>query len=254
MTAEPPRTARPAAPRVSVIVPALQEEELLASTLACFPPTLRERFGIELIVSDGGSTDGTVRIARAAADAVVERNPQCRENIAIGRNHGARAARGDILVFINADVRVASAERFFERMLATIARDEIVAATCTVRVFPEEERLSDRLFHRFFNDYAYLLNVLGMGMGRGECHVMRRDVFDRIGGYNEALAAGEDYELFVRLRRLGSIAFLKDLTVYESPRRYRRYGYAWIATLWYLNGLWALLFKRSFVQRWKPVR
>ena len=97
-------------------------------------------------------------------------------------------------------------------------------------------------------------NLLGMGMGRGECHVMRAETFRSSGGYDAALAAGEDYELFLRLHRTGRIAFLREVTVYESPRRYRRYGYARITMLWLLNGLGVLFLKRSMVQEWTPVR
>jgi GT2 family glycosyltransferase len=114
--------------------------------------------------------------------------------------------------------------------------------------------MTDKVYHGFFNWYFRILNVLGMGMGRGECHVMRAETFRSIGGYNEAIAAGEDYELFMRLRRIGKISFVRDLTVYESPRRYRRYGYMRITFLWMLNGLGVLLFRRAMVREWKPVR
>ena len=177
-----------------------------------------------------------------------------KENISIGRNHAHRFARGDILVFINADVRVGDPDKFFHLIGETIAQPHVAAATCNVLIYPSEERPIDKVFHNFFNSYFHLLNLFGMGMGRGECHIMQREVFEKAGGYNEALAAGEDYELFVRLRRLGKIAYLPDLDVYESPRRYRRYGYLWITALWFLNGIWAFLFKRSFVHQWKPVR
>ncbi len=252
--AVPRRRPATTPPIISVIIPALQEEELISSTLSCIPAEVRQRYGIEVVVSDGGSTDRTVDLAREGAERVVERNPACRENIAIGRNHGARCSRGDVLVFINADVRIADCERFFDRITSMIWREDIVAVTCGVRVFPEQEGPADKVFHRFFNYWFRLMNVMGMGMGRGECHVMKREIFERVGGYNEALAAGEDYELFVRLRRHGTVAFLRDVYVYESPRRYRRYGYLRITLLWFLNGFWALLFKRSFVHRWEPVR
>jgi glycosyltransferase involved in cell wall biosynthesis len=247
-------TRGPLSPRISVIIPSLQEEGLIAATLRQFTPEIRARYRLEIIVSDGGSTDRTVCLAKECADLVVERNPVEKENISIGRNHGARHARGDIFVFINADVLVGNVDEFFRLAGETIAERQVAAATCNVLIYPAEERLVDKLFHNFFNGYFYLLNVFGMGMGRGECHIMRREVFEGVGGYNEALAAGEDYELFVRLRRLGRIAYLPDLDVYESPRRYRRYGYLWITGLWFLNGIWAFLFKRSFVHQWKPVR
>ncbi len=241
-------------PRISIVIPALQEEALLSSTLNQFSLGIRQKFGIEVIVSDGGSTDRTIEFARSCADIVVERRPGAPENISIGRNHGAKSANGDILVFLNADVRIPNVEVFFQRVLDVIAHNRIVAVTCNVLIYPNDEQFVDRIFHNFFNIYFYLLNVCGIGMGRGECHIMKRNVFESIGGYNEALAAGEDYELFVRLRRLGKISFLRDLAVYESPRRYRKYGYWWILFLWFMNGIWATLFKRSFVHQWKPVR
>ena len=65
-----------------------------------------------------------------------------------------------------------------------------------------------------------------MGMGRGECHIVKRELFERAGGYDESLGAGEDFELYTRrLRKYGKIVICKDLTVYESPRRYRKFGY-----------------------------
>jgi glycosyltransferase involved in cell wall biosynthesis len=209
---------------------------------------------VEVLVSDGGSTDQTIPLAKTRADVVIERLPEAAENISIGRNHGAKYARGEVLIFLNANVKVGNVEEFFRRILATIENDHVVAVTCNVLIDPQEERLIDKLFHKFFNNYFYLLNVFGIGMGRGECHIMKRGVFEKIGGYNEILAAGEDYEMFLRLCRLGKIAYLRDLNVYESPRRYRRYGYFWILFLWFMNGIWAMLFKRSFSHQWKPVR
>lgn len=209
---------------------------------------------MEIVVSDGGSTDRTVSLAKSRADVVVEQCPESVKNISIGRNHGATSARGEILVFLNADVRMDDVEGFFRQILTTIENDHVVAVTCNVQIYPQEERMTDKLFHLVFNNYFYLLNILGIGMGRGECHIMRREVFDRIGGYNEILTAGEDYEMFVRLRRLGRVAYLRDLNLYESPRRYRRYGYVRILFLWFMNGIWATLFKRSFSHQWKPVR
>jgi len=50
------------------------------------------------------------------------------------------------------------------------------------------------------------------------------------------------------------VHFARDLTVYESPRRYRKLGYLGVMLLWFLNGLTALLFHRSVVKRWEPVR
>ena len=215
---------------------------------------IRKKFRIEIIVSDGGSKDRTREIAREQADIVISPDRPEVQTIAAGRNRGAKAARGDILMFFNADVRLKQPETFIETMIDILGTDSVVAATCNVTVNPEEENSADRIFHAGFNMYCRFLNFAGMGMGRGECHVVRRAVFKRAGGYNEQIVAGEDYELFLRLRRHGSIAFVSSLTVFESPRRYRAFGYPRIALLWFLNGVSVFLFRRSLSKSWIPVR
>jgi glycosyltransferase involved in cell wall biosynthesis len=249
---ESPRPGQPA--RISVIIPTLQEEKLIVGTLRQFTEELRRDENLEVIVSDGGSRDRTVELALPLADRVVRHDLPTPQTIAMGRNRGADAATGDIFVFLSADVMIADPQAFFRVMREAALRPGVAAATCNVLVPPDQETLKDTLYHGFFNWYFRILNDLGMGMGRGECHVMRAQSYRATGGYDESLAAGEDYELFLRLHRMGKIAFVRTLTVYESPRRYRRYGYFRITCLWLLNGLGVLLFKRSMVHEWKPVR
>ncbi len=240
--------------RLSVIIPTLQEEKLIVQTLSQFTPALREKYNIEIIVSDGGSTDRTVKLASTLADDVVTHQHSFKQNISMGRNRGADHATGEIYFFLSADVLIEDPERFFSVMTSVIGNSGIAAATCKVVIPPDQRKFKDTLYHSFFNWYFRILNVLGMGMGRGECHVMRADVFRSVGGYNESIAAGEDYELFMRLRRTGKISFVRDLTIFESPRRYRRFGYMRITFLWMLNGLGVLFFRRAMVREWTPVR
>ena len=239
---------------LSVIIPAYQEEKLIARMLGQFTAELRRKYRFEVIVSDGGSKDKTVCLARNIADLVVEARPGSKENISIGRNRGARSSCGEFLFFLNADTIIEDPEKFFPTMIDALRRDGIAAATCNVAIYPDEENLADRLFHGFCNWYFSLLNNIGMGMGRGECHVMKREVYEQAGGYDESIAAGEDYELFLRLRRIGKIAYVHTLSVFESPRRFRRYGYLSVSFLWFINALTVLIFRRSVFKQWKPVR
>ncbi len=248
----------PDIPAISIIVPALNEEKLIERTLCCFPEELRARYNIELIVSDGGSHDRTVEIASEWADIVVVHTEQRRQTIAEGRNRGAERARGDLLVFINADTVPRNPEEFIRGVLETSAAFDQglreVAIACPVEVAPEERRLADTLFHGFFNNYVRLLNAIGLGMGRGECQVIHTPTFRSVGGYESGMAAGEDFDLYKRLARRGRIGHRWDLCVYESPRRFRRYGYLRVVSRWTLNGLMVIFFRRSMSKEWEEVR
>ena len=83
---------------------------------------------------------------------------------------------------------------------------------------------------------------------------MKREVFENVKGYAAGIAAGEDYDMFRRLEKIGRIKFLKDVVVYESPRRYRKYGYAYVTASWFMNFLAVQFLRRSILDEWKPVR
>lgn len=240
--------------RISVIVPALNEEKLLERMLRQFTPELVQRFGIEIVVSDGGSTDRTLAIARRLAHRVVENREGIKQTIAMGRNLGARGASGDVFVFLNADTLIKDVGTFFDTILRELPAPGLAALTCSVEVYPWEQKAADRLFHGFYNRFFFAMNRVGMAMGRGECHVMMRGVFNRVNGYADLIAAGEDYDMFHRLEKVGFVRFLRDTVVYESPRRYRRYGYAFVTASWFMNFLAVFFLKRSILNEWKPVR
>lgn len=241
-------------PAFSIIIPTLHEEKCILRMLGQFTPELRQKFKLEIIVSDGGSRDQTVELARPHADRLLEHSGQTRQTIAIGRNRGADAATGDLLFFLDADVQIPNLEKFLSRMEETLRRGVVIAATCDVRIDPAEEQTIDRLFHRFFNSFFWLMNQFGVGMGRGECQVVVRKEFHAVGGYNEAMAAGEDFDLFRRLGKLGAIHFDRSVTVYESARRYRKIGYLRVTFSWLMNALSIMLRKKSYSDEWMPVR
>ncbi len=241
--------------KFSIIIPTLNEEKLLPNLLSQLNDfELRKNLDFDIIISDGGSIDKTIDIALNNSDVVVVHTKREKQNIALGRNSGARLASGDIFIFINADVLIPDIKLFFKYLETNFIESDYLAMTCKVKVFPEEEILSDKLFHTGYNGYFHLLNSLGLGMGRGECQVIRKNIFEIVGGYNEKLAAGEDFDLFRRIRRLGKILFTTDVCVYESPRRFRKVGYGGVTISWAKNGLSVLLKNKSISKEWEQVR
>lgn len=239
---------------ISVIIPALNEEKLISQTLSQFTSGLKNKYKIEVILSDGGSTDSTVKQSESAADLVLLAEENLPQNISIGRNLGAKKASGKYLYFVNADTKIKDADRFFNKTLSALENPSAAALTMKIKVFPEEAKFSDKLFHGFYNTYVFILNSVGMGMGRGECQIVKKDYFIRVNGYNENLPAGEDYDLYKRLKKLGKIKFISDLVVYESPRRYRKFGYPRVFWDWTKNSLSVFFRHKSVSEKWEPVR
>jgi len=242
-------------PSVSVIIPVLNEEKLISRTLSQFTSRIKKKFNIEIIVSDGGSTDNTVSLAKNfCCDKIVTPEGGMKQNIPIGRNMGAKNSTGDLLYFFNGDTMIQNIDSFFTETLEYFKNPEITALTCNVRVFPDEVKISDKLFHTLYNNYVFVLNKFGIGMGRGECQMIRREYFFKLGGYNEKMAAGEDFDLYKRLKKFGKIKFLRDIVVYESPRRYRKYGYSRVFWAWTKNALSVFFRGKALSKEWEQVR
>lgn len=239
---------------ISIIIPALNEEKLIRQALIQFDEVVRKKHNLEIIVSDGGSKDATLQIINGLADKVLIHKEIFKQNISQGRNQGALNSKGDVLIFLNADTLISDVNLFFDRILKLFEKNEIVALACPVMVFKNEECLKDRIFHSFYNNYVRFLNKFIMGMGRGECHVIKRKAFEKVGCYNEKMNAGEDFDLYKRLKKIGKIKFLKDIVVYESPRRYRKFGYVKVFWDWTRNSIWITLFKKSISKVWEEVR
>jgi len=241
--------------KFSIIIPTLNEEKLLPNLLKQLgDKKLKEQFNFEIIISDGKSSDNTIRLARECADLVTIHKGSHRQNIAEGRNEGAKIATGDVFLFINADVIFDNTFVFFNQIINFYNNSKYLAFTCTVRVFPDEEIFVDKAYHQFYNKYFKTLNIIGVGMGRGECQVIRKEVFEKVNGYNINLAAGEDFDLFRRVRRFGKILFRSDLCVYESPRRYRKLGYWGVTWSWLKNSFSVIIKNKSLSREWEAVR
>src|SRR5438045_2745184 len=113
---QPVQIALPGRPAMSIIIPTKNEEKLLERCLQQFTPRIKDRFNLEVIVSDGGSTDNTIGIAAAYADFIATHDAPHRQTIAEGRNRGAEMAHADLLLFLNADTMISDAHAFLERV------------------------------------------------------------------------------------------------------------------------------------------
>lgn len=220
---------------ISVIIPTRNEEKLLPVLLDQFTPELKVKFDIETIISDAGSADSTQNIARTRDTLVVTDTEPAKQNISRGRNLGAASAKGDILIFLDADSELKNTEVFFNEIIKEFKKPEVVAAAVHVVINPKQRKFID-FFGGLVLEITYLFNrYKKTGVARGNCQIVKTTAFKKVGGYNENFAAGEDFELYGRLQHLGRIVYLSKVFVYESPRRFRRWGYVKTFVLWYKN-------------------
>lgn len=241
--------------KYSIIIPTLNEEKLLPQLLEVLDnKDLKEKYSYEIVISDGGSKDKTLAIAKKHANIILKKEDGISQNISMGRNIGARSASGEVFIFFNGDIFIDSFEDFLFTIEKRFLDSKYLAMTCCVKVFRNEKKIVDLIFQTFYNYYFHLLNIIGLGMGRGECHIVRKKVFHDFNGYDENLAAGEDFDLYRRIRKQGKILFARNLVVYESPRRYRKYGHFKIFFTWLINSIYIIFAKTSKSTEWEEVR
>jgi glycosyltransferase involved in cell wall biosynthesis len=239
---------------ISIVFPTLNEEKVIGDSLEA----LESRMTIphEIIVSDGGSTDKTVEIARQWADRVVIYSGMGRQTIAGGRNNGAAAARGEFLVFMDADSRIDDPDAFFAEALKQFEEHpKVVALTAKVRVYPEDETLMDRIVFGVLSfNVRVLNNLFHRGESVGEFQMMRKEIFDKLGGFRTHLITREDADMFLRLSRVGRTTLAPNLKVYHSGRRAHEIGWSRLLWDWAVNTIWVALFDKAFAKEWRVIR
>lgn len=245
-------------PAISLIIPVYMEEKILQDILSHYNRDLLKKYNTEIIISDGGSSDSTVNIAENFADKIIIHTEQRRQTIAEGRNAGASIADGEVFVFINGDTYPENPDEFLKFIynwsIGQSQFNDCGALATRVYVSKSDELFSDVLFYNIFNTYVRLLNVIGIGMCRGECQIVRKDIFKSINGYNAKLAAGEDFDLFNRIIKIAKTKYTSAITVIESPRRFRQQGYLKVLWSWTKNGVKVLFTGKAEDEIWTTVR
>jgi rSAM/selenodomain-associated transferase 2 len=207
--------------QISIVIPVVNEAPLIQPFLR----HMRERaIGAEIIVADGGSTDGTRDLAQGFCDQLVVTE----RNRAIQMNAGARAARGDVLWFVHADAEIPWGCLIeIERIM-----DHPNTAGGFFRI-----RLPRAHVYRLTDGFAHYAGIL-LRMRCGDHGIFcRRTAFLEVGGFPE-VPLMEDVEFFRRLRCVGRV-MCSHKRILANPRRYETIGrvrltmaYGLIATLY----------------------
>ena len=198
---------------ISVIIPALDEEEGIARAIR----SCREAGPCEVIVVDGGSRDRTVEIARAAADAVIAA-PRGR---AAQMNAGAKAARGEVLLFLHSDTLLPGGSA--AAVLRALGDPAVIGGAFRVRLAPS--RSAGRYVRAALGITGRMIGVraaVSRSYSGDQAIFVRAEAFRAVGGYPE-IPLMEDVEMSRRMRRTGRTV-LMPLRVETSGRRWEAWG------------------------------
>jgi glycosyltransferase involved in cell wall biosynthesis len=199
--------------KVSIVIPTLNEENYVGFVLSDIARQTRKAH--EVIVVDGTSQDATASVVERfpGADLLIGGPP-----VANQRNLGGRKASGDILIFLDADVRLS--EKFLEDFLERIEQRNLDIA-CPLYI-PYRSTLLIKIIHAYINVVFVVLQKV-LPSGAGHCIAVKGEIFQQSPGFEPHLKVGEDVALVRKLskrHRFGIVA--KQLFV--SDRRYKEEG------------------------------
>ncbi len=201
---------------ISVIIPALNEEKYIRYVFEGLRSQTFKDF--ETIVVDGNSTDRTREIARKYAHVIIDKH----KGIGRARNSGAKVAKGDLLVFLDADTR--PSKTLLETYHRAFASSDISAATGPILPLERTKRRVN-LGYKFVSVLFVKTSILfGRPSIVGLNFAVRKGIFEKVKGFNERYQTYEDWDLSLRIRKLGRIAYLDDAVVYTSVRRIKAWG------------------------------
>ncbi|HUD49703.1 MAG TPA: glycosyltransferase [Candidatus Baltobacteraceae bacterium] len=195
--------------KISIVVPAFNEEKLIGPTLASIAEAsgkfAQHGWVTEVIVCDNNSTDATADVARAAGAKVVFEPVN---QIGRARNTGAAAATGDWLVFVDADSRPSPA--LFGEVAEQIASGKCLGGGCTVRL---DER------HFIADCGTGLWNILSrlLDWAAGAFIYCEAGAFRAVGGFNQELFASEEIDLSKRLKKLARLTGKRMVILHRNP-------------------------------------
>jgi glycosyltransferase involved in cell wall biosynthesis len=211
---------------ISIIIPAYNEERYIERTLQSLQSQTMKDF--ETIVVCNGCTDRTADIAKKYGCKVLNIKER---GVSKARNHGAKAAKNKTLIFLDADTRVS------DDTLEKISKLNGIGVT---KARADSKKLKARVYLALKNFEHRLWGSTGLIF-------CEKDVFDRVGGFDENLTKGEVGK-FIRAGKKITNHHIADTYVYTSTRRYDRVGY------WNIITFWIREYRHPSKEEYEPIR
>lgn len=199
---------------LSVIIPTLNEEKYLPRLLDSLKKQDYNDF--EIIISDGDSKDKTKQIAREYNCELVvskKRHPSCQ------RNAGVKIAKGEVFLFLDADTELP--DNFLKKVVDEFKKRKLLCAGFYIKTRSKKgfyKRLMKVLNFFFFVSQPIRPTSIGIAI------ISKKEGHLKIGGFDETIFIGEDYEYTYKLSKKGKFRMIKSSFIYYSVRRLEKEG------------------------------
>lgn len=210
-------------PKISVIIPTKNSARTIGKCLwSVFNQSLKP---IEVIVVDGGSKDSTLKIAEQYGVKIFKEPSHSGNAPGIARNFGAKKAKGEILAFIDSDCY--PEKNWLTRVVDTLSNEKIGIYSVIVR---------DSIGNIISKAYHYLHMQISYDFAPSRCMAIRKEIFLRVGGFDETLTSGEDNDLSYKIKSLGyNIIIDKELKVFHDDDHLTSLVGIWHQQKWYFE-------------------
>jgi len=198
---------------LSIIIPTLNEENYLPTLL----DSIRSQNfkDLEIIVADAGSKDKTIEIAKGFGCKIIKGGLP-----AMGRNEGAKVARGNLLLFLDADTILP--EDFFEKALKEFKERNLDIASFCLEA-KTKSKFKKFLFDAFYNLPILILEkILAHG---AQAILVKKEIFEKVGGFDEEIKFAEDHSFMRKAKKVVNFGILRKVRVFSSLRRFEREGF-----------------------------
>lgn len=212
---------------LSIVIPALNEEKHLPHLLASIKKQDFKNY--EVILADAGSKDKTLQAAKDFGCKVVSGGLPAK-----GRNKGAEAAKGSLVLFMDAD-NILTSPSFLKSLIEEFEKRKLGLAAFPI--YPVGKKI-DKIIYKTYNEFIRLSRF----PSAFNSVLVRKDIFEKVGGFDESVKLAEDHYFAWQASKHGKFGFIKAPPVLTSARRFEKEGRLVTYSKSFLAGAYILFF------------
>lgn len=206
-------------PLISVVIPAYNEEKLIGKCINALNQQTFPKDKYEVLVIDNNSSDDTAKIARKAGARVIHFTKE--QGFVPAKKFGVSQASAEVIAFTDADS--IPDKQWLENIYLLMQEKTLMCVGGTI--LPTENNMFLYLLFTFYDGLARINQFFGISLIWGPNMAVRKEAFLKIGGFNEKIHAGDDWELVMRVQKMYGIRstlYTGKLRTKTSPRKHEK--------------------------------